>query len=69
MTLNMKNINQFTQWKKGWFDVTIRRAITQQKYLAKSGRSTHSALYSFDTLRVFTKKLIREQEINLECMN
>ena len=65
----MKNINNFTQWKNGSVDVTITRAITQQKHLAQSGRSTRSALYIFNTLHVFTKAPIREQEIKLECMN
>ena len=67
----MKNINNFTQWKK-WIsavDVTFASAITHQKHLAQSGRSTRSAVDIFNTLRVFTKEPIREQEINLECMN
>ena len=44
MPLNMKNINNFTQWKNGSVDVTFTRAITHQKHLAQSGRSTRSAV-------------------------
>ena len=63
----MKNINNFTQWKK-WIgrcdlDVTFARTITHQKHLAQSGRSTRSAMDIFNTLRIFTKEPIREQEI------
>ena len=47
----------------------ITPAITHQKHLAQSGRSTWSAMDIFNTLRVFTKQSIREQEIKLECMN
>ena len=61
----MKNINNFNQWKNGSVDVTI----TRQKLLAQSGRSTQSALDNFNTLRVFTKEPIREQENKWECMN
>ena len=61
----MKNMNSFTQWKNGSVDVTFTRAITNQKYLAQSGRSTRSAVDIFNTLRVFTKEPIKEQEINL----
>ena len=49
--------------------MTFARAITHQKHLAQSGRSTRSAVDIFNTLRVFTKEPIREQEIKLECMN
>ena len=35
----------------------------------QSGRSTRSAVDIFNTLRVFTKEPIREQEIKLDCMN
>ena len=55
--------------KNGSVDVTFTRAITHQKHLAQSGRSTRSAVDIFNTLRVLTKKPIREQEIKLECMN
>ena len=55
--------------KNGSVDVTFTRAITHQKHLAQSGRSTRSAVDIFNTLRVFTKEPIREQEIKLECMN
>ena len=44
-------------------------AITHQKHHAQSGRSTQSAVDIFNTLHVFTKEPIREQEIKLECMN
>ena len=36
---------------------------------AVSGRGTRSAVDIFNTLRIFTKEPIREQEIKLECMN
>ena len=36
---------------------------------AQSGRSTRSAVDIFNTLRVFPKEPISEQEIELECMN
>ena len=45
------------------------RAITHQKHLAQSGRSTRSAVDIFNALRVFTEEPIRQQEIKLECMN
>ena len=41
MPLNMKNINNFTQWKNGSIDLTIARANMQQKHLAQSRCSTH----------------------------
>ena len=71
MPLNMKNINNLTQWKKnGSVDVKFSRAITHQKDLAQSGRSTRNAVDIFNTLRVFAnKEQIWEQEIKLECMN
>ena len=59
----MKNINNFTQWKNESVDVTFMHAITHQKHLVQSGCSTQSAVDIFNTLRVFTKKPIREQEI------
>ena len=43
--------------------------MTHQKHLAQSERSTRSAADIFNTLRVFTKEPIREQEIKLEFMN
>ena len=64
----MKNINNFTQWKNGSVDVTFTRAITHQKHLTQSGRSTRSKVDIFNTPRVFTKEPIREQDIKLECM-
>ena len=45
------------------------RATTHQKHLIQPGRSTCSAVNIFNTLRVFAKEPIREQEIKLECMN
>ena len=50
-------------------DVTFAHEIRHQKHLAQSGRSTRSAVDIINTLRVFTKEPIREQEIKLECMN
>ena len=44
-------------------------AITYQKHLRQSGRSTRSSVDIFNALRVFTKEPVREQEIKLECMN
>ena len=67
--LNMKNFNNFTQWKNGSVNVVITRAILQQKHLAQSGCSRWSALYIFNSLHIFTKEPIREQEIKLVCMN
>ena len=45
------------------------RMITHQKHLAQSGSSTQSEVDIFNTLHVFTKEPIREQEIKLDCMN
>ena len=50
----MKSIDKFTQWKDGSVDVTITSAMTQQKHLTRSGHSTLSALYIFNTLRALT---------------
>ena len=66
----MKNINNFTQWKKliSQCDVhTLDRApkaprAVWAQYAECSGHFQY-------TLRVFTEELIREQEIQLECMN
>ena len=55
--------------QNGSVDVTFAREISHQKHLAQSGRSTRSAVGIFNTLRVFTKEPIKEQEIKLECMN
>ena len=60
----MKNINNFTQWKKWSVDVTYARAITHQKHLAQSWRSTRSAVDIFNTLRVFTKEPIRDKKLS-----
>ena len=37
--------------------------------MKNTGRSTRNAVDIFNTLCVFTKEPIREQEIKLECMN
>ena len=55
--------------KYGSVGVTFTCAITHQKHLPQSGRSTRSAVDIFNTLRLFTTEPIREQEIKLECMN
>ena len=49
------------------FDDHLRDHATKAPYA--SGGSTRSALYIFNTLRLFTNKPIREQEIKLECRN
>ena len=64
MPLNMKNINNFTQWKNGSVDMTFARAIKHQKHLAQSGRCTPSAVDIFNTLRVFTEEPFREQNLS-----
>ena len=69
----MKDINNFTQWKK-WIsrcDVRARHHAPKAPpaIFAQSGCSPRSAVEIFNTLRVFTKEPIREQEIKLECMN
>ena len=63
MPLNMKILTTLPSKKNGSVDVTFLRAITHQKHLAQSWRSTRSAVDIFNTLRVFTKEPIREQEI------
>ena len=69
MSLNMKNISDFTQQKYASVDVTFVRASTQQMHHAQSGRSKRSALDIFNTLRVFAHEPIREQEFKKECRN
>ena len=69
MPLNMKILTTLPSEKNGSVDVTFAREITHQKHLAQSRRSTRSAVDIFNTLCVFTKEPIREQEIKLECMN
>ena len=69
----MKNINNFTQWTK-WIsrcDVLARDHAPKapRAVWAQSSLCTRSAVDIFNTLRVFTKEPIREQEIKLECMN
>ena len=63
MTLNLKNINNFTQWEKwiGRCDVHVRN------HAPKAPRTVWAqyAVDIFNTLRVFTKEPIREQEIKL----
>ena len=44
-------------------------AITHQKHLTQSGCSMQSEVDIFDTLRIFLKEPIREQEFKLEQMN
>ena len=65
MPLIIQKINTFTREKNGSVNVTIMH----QKHLVQSGCSIRSAVNIFNTLCVFTKKSIREQEIKLECMN
>ena len=69
----MKNINNFTQWKTWISRCDVRSRDHAQKapraVWSQSGRSTRSAVDIFNTLRVFTKEPIREQEIKMECMN
>ena len=67
MPLNIKNIKNFTQWKK-WIsrcDVRARDHAPKAPRVvwAQSWHSTRSAVDIFNTLRVFTKEPIREQEI------
>ena len=69
----MKNINNFTQWKK-WIsrcDFRARDHAPQapRAVWVQSGRRTRSTVDIFNTLRVFTKEPMREQEIKLECTN
>ena len=45
--------------------MTFTCAITHQKHLAQSGRSTRSTVDFFNTLRVFTREPIKEQEIGV----
>ena len=69
MPLNMKTLTTLPSEKDGSVDVTFTCAINYKKHLAQSGRSTWSAVDIFNTLRVFIKEPIREQEIKLVCMN
>ena len=67
MPLNVKNINNFTQWRK-WIsrrDVLSRDHASKapRAVWAQSWRSTRSAVDIFNTLRVFNKEPIREQDI------
>ena len=57
----MKNIKNFTQWKNESVDVMFMPAITHQKHLAQSGRSTRSAVDIFNTLRI---RLLKNQSEN-----
>ena len=59
----MKILTTLLSEKNGSVDVMFARAITHQKHLAQSWRSTRSAVDIFNTLRVFSKEPIREQEI------
>ena len=63
----MKNINSFTQWKK-WisrcdFCARDHAPKAPRAVWVQSWHSTRSAVDIFNTLRVFTKEPIREQEI------
>ena len=71
MPLNIKNINNFTQWKKVDHSMWGSRALSHTKSTSCSPGAVRaqSAVDIFNTLRVFTKEPIREQEIKLECMN
>ena len=67
MPLNMKNINNFTQWKK-WIsrcDVRARDHAPKapRAVWGQSWRSRQSAVDIFNTLHIFSKEPIREQEI------
>ena len=64
MPLTLKNINNFTQWKKMDQCDVNPRAITHQKHLAQSGRSTQSAVDIFNTLHVFKYYLLTSQSEN-----
>ena len=65
----MKNINNSTQWKKWISRCDVHARDHAPKAPRAAGHSTRSAVDIFNTLRVFTKEPIREQEIKLECMN
>ena len=69
MTLNLKNINNFIQWEKWVSRCDVHARDMHQKHLGQSGRSTRNAVDIFNTLSVFVKEPIGEQEIKLECMN
>ena len=65
----MKNITTLRSEKNGSVDVTFTRAVKHQKHLAQFVCSMRSAVDIFNTLRVFTKEPIREQEIKLEWVH
>ena len=50
----MKNMSNFTQWKRWISQCDDHAHITHQKHFRQSGRSTQSALYIFNTLHIFT---------------
>ena len=58
-------INISTQWKNGSVDVTIMHQIAPRSVWAQCAECSRRFQY---TLHI-TKEPIREQEINLECMN
>ena len=67
MTLNIKNINNFTQWKNGSVDVTFARAITDQKHLAQSGRSlgaVRGVQWTFSIHSAYLLKRANQRTIN-----
>ena len=67
MQQNKKNINKFYPVKKMdqsmWRSRARSRTKSTSHSRAQSWRSTRSAVDIFNTLRVFTKEPIREQEI------
>ena len=65
MPLNMKNINNFTQWKKnGSVDVTFARATMHQKHLAQSGRSLGAVRGVQWTFSIHSAYLLKSQSEN-----
>ena len=70
MPLNMKNIlTTLPSGQKKWISrCDVRRRNHAPKAPRAVWNSTRSAVDIFNTLCVFTKEPIREQEIKLECM-
>ena len=69
MPLNMKNINNFTQWKK-WIsqcDIYARNHAPKAPRAVWAQYTECSGHFQY-TPRLFTKEPIREQETKLECM-
>ena len=61
----MKFMNNFTQRKNRLVNVTFARAITHEKHLKQSGRSTRSAADIYNTLRVFANEPVIQSEYKL----